>query len=240
MTQKLRWHGSQGLTFDKVNLVPIGESAVSPNGFSLTGLSVTGFADMPTVYETDQVPDGAAGDYYVLCFVGTDVRFDGYARFTGVPDAIHQAEISYASLQSKSLESFVQGSQITLQRGDKLSLAFTGLGDLTTATKIYFAVKDSLDDVDGAALVQVVRDLSAGTTSLLYINGTVATATDGAIVVDSLVHGNITVTVERAASRLLPETRRGYWDVDVIGGASDGTRRSGVAVVTRDVSQAVA
>ena len=83
------------------------------------------------------------------------------------------------------------GSDITVQRGDTLSVALTGLGDLTGRTKLWFAVKESSEDEDTEAIIFLEE-----TDGLTVVNGaTYATVTDGEISVTDDVAGDLAVTI---------------------------------------------
>ena len=102
----------------------------------------------------------------------------------------------------------VSGTTLTVTRGNHLSFSLTGLGDLTGNTDVIFSAKRSYDEADSASQVRVSR-----TVGLEVIDGTVATAANGSLVVDDVTAGDITVTIKTAASQSLKTMDNGVYDV---------------------------
>jgi len=83
------------------------------------------------------------------------------------------------------------GSTITVQRGDTLTVSLTDLGDISSRTKLWFAVKESSEGEDTEATIFLEE-----TAGLTVVNGeTYATITDGEISVTDEVAGDLTVTI---------------------------------------------
>jgi len=127
----------------------------------------------------------------------------------------------------------VAGSTLTVQRGDTLSAALTGLGSIVGRTKLWFTAKRHLDDADTASIIQIEE-----TAGLVYLNGAAGTALDGAITVDDEDAGDITITLAAVASAELAAGSYSY-DIQWVD-ASDGvhTLSGGPVRVTPDVTRA--
>ncbi len=85
---------------------------------------------------------------------------------------------------------------ITRRRGDSWSVSLTGLGNITDAEEIWLTLKRQPNQLDSAAVLQVTS------TGGLVI-GLTAEPTDAAIAVDDATAGNLTITVEPAATKLV-------------------------------------
>ncbi len=123
---------------------------------------------------------------------------------------------------------------IAVVRGDSWSITFTGLGDISGRTKLWFTLKSDTSGADTTSLVQIEE--SAG---LIYINGAVAgTAANGDITVSDATLGNITVVLDEVESaKLTPATYYRY-DVQVLSGGSVTTLAAGKCAVNADVTRA--
>jgi hypothetical protein len=137
-----------------------------------------------------------------------------------------------------SVTAAVAGSTISIARGDTVSIALTGLGDLTGNSKIWFTAKSSYSDDDAEAIIQVEKTLG-----LAYLNGAAAvTATDASLVVDVLLTGNITITLKPALTSVLEPVIGLYYDIQMLGG--DGhihtlTTGSCNVIGTADITRAI-
>lgn len=106
------------------------------------------------------------------------------------------------------------GDDIEIKRGDTLSLPITGLGDISTRTKLWFTVKESYGDTDAESIIQIEE--GAG---LVYLNAAAASeATDGSITVDDENAGDITILLKVAATALL-EVQNLWYDIQWLDGS---------------------
>ena len=127
----------------------------------------------------------------------------------------------------------VSGSDLTIHRGDTFSASLTGLGDIQSRTQLYWTVKESVNQADTRAAVQVEED--AG---LVYLRGAAGTANQGDITVTNAATGAITLTLAAAASaELTPGTY--YYDVQQVTAAGVETLTAGALTVVADVTRAV-
>jgi hypothetical protein len=128
----------------------------------------------------------------------------------------------------------VQGSDITVRRGDTWSITLTGLGNISSRTKLYFTVKASTDSPDTAALLKVEEGVG-----LQILNGSSSvTAGDAGITVNSAVTGSITITLTAAKSATLPEREDYFYDVQMVTSSGVTTLTDGTFEVEADVTRA--
>jgi len=139
------------------------------------------------------------------------------------------------TMTAAQIAAAVEGDAITIHRGDTLAAAVTGLGNITGRTKLWFTVKESLEDADAAAILQIEE--SAG---LIYLKGAAATAGQGSLVVTNATTGALTVNLAAVASATLePETLFYDFQWKDAGGLIH-TLSEGRVLVEPDVTQAVA
>jgi hypothetical protein len=97
--------------------------------------------------------------------------------------------------------------RLTRRAGDTWTLTFTGLGVLTSRTKLYWVLKDDVSKADAASLVEIEE-----VAGLMILNGAASTAGNGTIVVtNQTTDATAVVTLKPAASVLvLPGTSFQY------------------------------
>jgi len=136
-----------------------------------------------------------------------------------------------------AVKSMLLGSKLELWRGDTLAQTFTGLGDLSAVTDLWFTVKkQDLNDLDSAAEIQI--SLTGG---LLAIAGATATTpANGSIVINlPATQGSITVNLAAAEMAKLDIDFTGYWDIQKLTGAVVQTITRGNAAVLGDVTRRI-
>jgi hypothetical protein len=134
------------------------------------------------------------------------------------------------------VKSMLLGTKLEILRGDTFDQDITGLGDLTTATELWFTVKKQLSDADTAAEIQI--SLTGG---LLAIAGGVATApANGSITVVDAATGHITVYLEAEEAAKLDVDFVGYWDIQKAVGDVVTTLPRGNCQVLGDSTRSVA
>lgn len=106
----------------------------------------------------------------------------------------------------------VTGSAVTQYRATSWSFSLTGLGSVADRTKLYFTLKRSTGDSDGAAMVQIEE-----TAGLIRINGAAATvAGNGTLTVTDAATGAITVTLDDSEAAKLETADAIFYDVKKI------------------------
>lgn len=107
--------------------------------------------------------------------------------------------LSDIDTSSFTVVSPIAGSTISVYNHATMSVAITGLGDISGYTKIDFAVKEKTEDADASALIFI-----DGTSGLTYLNKAAAvTSAQGSITIDNASAGNITIFVHEAAMATL-------------------------------------
>lgn len=158
---------------------------------------------------------------------GIDVNGTAAAVWAYTPRTLTQTAAAVASVMA--------GTSLTITRGDTLSATLTGLGNITGYANLWFTVKWATSDLDAAAIIQIDTD-----TGLLTVNGAAATAGNGSITVDDATAGDITIALEASVTDDLTPATGLVYDVQWQSGTSIYTLTSGVAVVSADVTRAVA
>lgn len=156
-----------------------------------------------------------------------DVNGTAAAVWAYTPRTLTQTAAAVASVMA--------GTSLTITRGDTLSATLTGLGNITGYANLWFTVKWATSDLDAAAIIQIDTD-----TGLLTVNGAAATAGNGSITVDDATAGDITIALEASVTDDLTPATGLVYDVQWQSGTSIYTLTSGVAVVSADVTRAVA
>lgn len=125
---------------------------------------------------------------------------------------------------------------ISRRRGDRWTISLTGLGDISTRTKLWFTIKQSSGDADADAWLQVTE---AGGLIYVYGGGSI-TSGNASITVTDAVTGAITISVAGAETLKLPP-RSVLHDVQVLrtGAAGPDTLAEGAFTITSDVTRAV-
>lgn len=183
--------------------------------------------------------------YYTRLYSGANLDTYTYfarASYTGatVLDSDHvtgtlgRAEATLTTAGAV-LAAALSGTTVTIRRGDSLSLAITGLGDISGRTSLWFSVKTADSQADTAAIIQIEE-----TAGLVYFNGADASAraANGSITVDDAVAGDITVALDEVETDDLVPNSLTY-DVQVLDGGDITTLTEGIANVVADITRAV-
>ena len=133
----------------------------------------------------------------------------------------------------------VNGSTITIQRGDTLSAAIINLGSLAGYVSIDFTVKSGVARLDDEAVIRIRKNASGLNDGLLRLNGEPHTeSADGSIAIDNEATGNITITLKAGATAdLVPGAH--IYDLQLITAAKVATLISGTLYVVPDVTRLV-
>jgi len=144
------------------------------------------------------------------------------------------------TMTAAEIEAALSGDTITAHRGDSLSVSLTGLGSLAGYVSLDFTVKRSKNDSDDEAIIRIRKNASGLDDGLLRLNGALATAGDGSLVVDDEAAGNITVNLAASATAKLKPSGGHHYDVQMIDATIVKTKTEGTFVIPADVTRAVA
>jgi hypothetical protein len=128
------------------------------------------------------------------------------------------------------------GGKVTARRGDSLSLAFTGLGDISSRSSLWFTAKKHKSDTDTQAQLMI----SSGS-GLMYLNGGAPNAaSNGAIAVNDSASGNITITLAATETKNMAIYPSYFYDVQMLStSGSVYTLAENFMEVTDDVTRAI-
>ena len=132
----------------------------------------------------------------------------------------------------------VEGTTITLLRGDTFTASIADAGALTDYVSIDFTVKASKSDPDDAAIIRVRKNASGIGDGLLRLNGAVPTTETGSITIDDEATGDITITLDETATDDLSTGSYSY-DIQLITATTVKTLTYGKLTVISDVTRAV-
>lgn len=153
--------------------------------------------------------------------------------------ALIKAKTDLLDVSRVNVVSPVSGSTITIVRGDTLSAAISGLGDLTGYVSLDFSVKRATGELDASAIIHIRKNVSGVEDGLLRLNGAeYATATDGAIAITDETAGDIGITLKSAATSALAPGSYVY-DLQLITAGGVSTLTGGALTVIADVTRMV-
>ena len=154
-------------------------------------------------------------------------------------DAI-KAKTDALDVSSVTVVTAVNGSTITILRGDTFSGALTNIGALTDYVSIDFTVKEAYSKTDDEATIRIRKNASGTDDGLLRLNEVAQTTnTDGWITIDDLITGDITPNLKATVTDDLVPGNYVY-DVQVIKANSVKTKTYGKLIVIADVARLVA
>lgn len=133
----------------------------------------------------------------------------------------------------------ITGSAISIQRGDTTSISLTGLGNISTRTKLWFTIKDSVQDHDTQSKVMVRENVG-----LIYVNGMTPTqaglaASDAALNVTDETTGAVTIVLSAMLTAMLTPDTGLVYDIQMLTASGVTTLTSSTATVVGDVTQAI-
>lgn len=182
---------------------------------------------------------GKSYNVYIEATVDSDTGGISYG-FTVVADFEAQLAAILAAILRSPVVASLEADTLTLLRGDSYDSdddnPIEDLGDISTRTALWFTAKRSLEQEDAAAIIQITED-----DGLLILNGAAyGTAAHGVIAVTDAVAGDITITIDEAATALLVPGGIEY-DIQWLSAAGNvRTVRRGNLTITADVTRAIA
>jgi hypothetical protein len=154
-------------------------------------------------------------------------------------DAI-KAKTDALDVSSVTVVTAVNGSTITILRGDTFSGALTNIGALTDYVSIDFTVKESYSKTDDEATIRIRKNASGTSDGLMRLNGAAATSSAlGSIAIDDLATGDITIALDETATDDL-STGNYVYDIQMISATGVKTLTYGKLIVSADVTRLVA
>ncbi|HUV93924.1 MAG TPA: hypothetical protein VMX14_03735 [Anaerolineae bacterium] len=153
---------------------------------------------------------------------------------TDHPTAIWGYATRTLTQTAAEVQAALEGSRITIHRGDDLSVSLTGLGSLAGRTHLWLTAKASESYPDTKATIQITE-----TGGLLYLNSAEAgTPGNGSITVDDEDAGDITIVLAAVETAKLESGTTLTYDVQVLIGAMITTLTESSVRVTSDVTRA--
>jgi len=154
-------------------------------------------------------------------------------------DAI-KAKTDALDVSSVTVVAAVNGTTITILRGDTFSGVFTNIGALTDYVSIDFTVKEAYSKTDDEATIRIRKNASGTSDGLMRLNGAAASSSAlGSIAIDDLASGDITITLDETATDDL-STGTYVYDIQMISAAGVKTLTYGKLIVSADVTRLVA
>jgi hypothetical protein len=215
------------------------DSASATESTNRKGLYSAAFTDLAAGTYIVQLEDGS-GSVKSFYWVKTSAATGSYQAYE-IPEGFDVNIISSA-INVGSVAASINNGNLEFTRGDDLDgFAITGLGDITGNTNVWFTIKESKQDADSAAWLQV-----DSATGLLYVMGSAATAGDGSISVSDASAGDIAITVAADQMALILRSTdkqevKGYYDIQWKSATGKiSTLASGIATINYDVTRATA
>ena len=127
---------------------------------------------------------------------------------------------------------------ISALRGDSFSMQLPQMGNLTGWTKLYFTAKNSVNDADSAAVLQIVLNASGGTNGLMVLNGATASdPTQASLTITDVTNGYVMLTITNTVMAQMPVAKL-VWDCQWDYSGGDETPINGTFIISADVTRA--
>ena len=227
VTRQIGGAGSAYVILPKTTMTAAaGETAISAQSGWITVRN----GDVLTVYVDGLAGDTSTPDWSTRWFENTDLEtlINAIKAKTDLMDA---SAITYVTA--------IEGTTITILRGDTLSVSLTDTGDLTDYVSIDFTVKSDKLQTDDEATIRIRKNASGIDDGLLRLNGAAPTTETGSITIDDEATGDITITLDETATKELSTGSYSY-DEQRITAAGVKTLTTGKLIVISDVTRAVA
>lgn len=206
----------------------------------LDDANTTGFyTERVAITAANGFEDGKSYTIYIEATVDSDkgaIAY-GFSAWTDIAAAVWANSTRTLTQSASAVTAAVSGSTISIKRGDTFSGSLTGIGDISSRSKLWFTVKIHSDDADTASIIQIEE--SAG---LIYLNGTDASAraANGSITVTDASAGDITIALDEAETEDLVIRSGMLYDVQMLTAASVVTTMTeGTCNVTADVTRII-
>lgn len=176
----------------------------------------------------------------ILAFAALNPEEAEFTNASIQADAIWAYTTRTLTQAAASIMATVNGSAISIMRGDTLSISLTGLGSLSGYVSIDFTIKKKKSSSDNDAILRIRKNLSGSNDGLLRINGEEASeATNASLTIDDIDDGDITIVLAAAESKTLVSQVDLYYDIQKITATAVSTLSEGYCDVNADVTRAV-
>jgi hypothetical protein len=139
-----------------------------------------------------------------------------------------------------SVAEAVQGSTLTIQRGDTFSASLTNIGAITDYVSLDFTVKVRRSDSDDDAIIRIRKNLSGVGGGLLRFNKAQAlTPANGSITIDDLATGDVTIVLAEEETDDLAVYTGYHYDIQMITATGVHTLTEGYCNVVADVTRLI-
>ena len=217
--------------FDESTAYPLKSADTGATAVARTG------ADSDTLETLSDQVDSAALEATLTAIKGAGWSTETLAAIKVLIDAI-KAKTDGLDISAINFVTVVNGSTITILRGDTFSATLTDVGALTGYVSIDFTVKRSTSNTDDEAVIRIRKNVSGTGDGLLRLNGAAPITETGEIVIDDEATGDITITLDETATDSL-EIGAYLYDVQLITATAVKTLTSGRLNVTSDVTRAI-
>jgi len=189
------------------------------------------------------VLDAVAASYNTANTIGAKINAAGAAADpleNDVPGSYASGTAGYVlghlSDDGVTVISVLDGSDLTVRRGDTVTVNYTGLGNISARTGLYFTLKQNLQGADSDARIQVTE---AG--GLVVLNGSASglTASDASLTVTNATTGAVTLVLKPNLTKQLAAMDGLRYDVQMVASGAVTTLTEGDAEVVADVTRAV-
>ena len=210
---------------------------------ALDAVNTTGFyTELIACTTANGFESGKSYTIYIEATVDADTGgiAYGFRALTPTAESVWAYATRTLTQSAAAILAAVTGSDVNILRGDTLSASITGLGNISTRTKLWFTVKRERQLTDAQSIIQVEE-----TDGMLYLNGSLVvslglTAAAGSITVTDAVAGDITIAISAAAAALL-QPQACYYDIQMLTAAGTVTTLTvGKVDVNADVTGAIA
>jgi hypothetical protein len=186
-------------------------------------------------------------DFYYSIFTSTSTLADLATDIAGVVADIAALVVdvaavaadvwSYATrtltMTGSAIIAAITGSNISIHRGDSISISIADLGDISGRAKLWFCVKRDRRDTDDQAIILIEESAR-----LTRLNGAAyGTPAHGSITVTDAVAGDITIEIDEAATaELIPSAN--VYDVQVLDAGAVSTLTDARCDINADITRA--
>jgi hypothetical protein len=226
VTRQIGGAGSAYVILPKTTMTAAaGETAISAQSGWITVRN----GDVLTCYVDGLAGDTTTPDYATRWFENTDLEtlINAIKAKTDLLDA---SAITYVTA--------IEGTTITIIRGDTFSVSLTDTGDLTDYVSIDFTVKSDKLQTDDEATIRIRKNATGIGDGLLRLNGAAPTTETGSITIDDEAAGDIRITLDETATDDLSTGSYSY-DIQLITATTVKTLTYGKLTVISDVTRAV-